>query len=110
MINIKKIALPLAIITCFCCCVVARTGDGISNIFAIDNNCGYSNIFEIDNLLEPIPGDFTLDGIVDERDLEVLASQWLSQPGNPSADIAPPGGDNLINFLDFIILTEHWLE
>ena len=56
------------------------------------------------------PGDFVIDGIIDALDLEVLASQWLQEPGTPSADIAPWPTDEFVNFRDFALLTEQWLE
>ncbi len=40
-----------------------------------------------------------------------MAEQWLGVPGEPSADIAPqPNGDGIVNFFDFAIMAEHWLE
>jgi hypothetical protein len=57
-------------------------------------------------------GGANLDGIgdIDSNDLAILVSQWLQTPGTPSADIAPETPDNIVNFLDFAILAEHWLE
>ncbi|OHB58595.1 MAG: hypothetical protein A2Y12_08225 [Planctomycetes bacterium GWF2_42_9] len=56
-------------------------------------------------------GDLQPDGAVDIADLAIMASQWLESPGTPSADIMPkPNGDNIVNFLDFAELAEHWLE
>ncbi|GAH89526.1 unnamed protein product, partial [marine sediment metagenome] len=43
-------------------------------------------------------------------DFAILAEQWLEEPGDPSADIAPAGGDNTVNLLDLEVLAEHWLE
>ncbi|MBN1392578.1 MAG: right-handed parallel beta-helix repeat-containing protein [Sedimentisphaerales bacterium] len=58
-----------------------------------------------------IPGDFNLDNKVDSYDLNILADQWLLPPGSPSADIAPlPTGDDFVDFLDFAVLANHWLE
>ena len=53
-----------------------------------------------------IPGDFTGNGFVDFEDLEILVSYWLQN--EPSVDIAPPGRDGIINFLDFAGLAENW--
>lgn len=55
------------------------------------------------------------DGVVDFRDLAVLAEAWLanaSSPNwNPSADLAPQESpDGRIDFLDFAVLAEHWLD
>jgi hypothetical protein len=56
-------------------------------------------------------GDFDGNGKVDSQDLAILADQWLEPPGNPSADIAPlPTGDGIVNFLDFALFAQHWLE
>jgi hypothetical protein len=58
-----------------------------------------------------LAGDITGDGTVDFEDLIIMAEQWLSPPGNPSADIAPqPNGDGVVNFLDFAELAENWLK
>jgi hypothetical protein len=43
------------------------------------------------------------------KDYSIMAGQWLQPPGVPPADIAPPGGDNTVNWLDLDILTEEWL-
>jgi hypothetical protein len=59
----------------------------------------------------PILGDFEPDGDVDFNDLTILVNQWLQIPGSPSADIAPqPGGDNFVDFRDFALFAESWLE
>ena len=60
-----------------------------------------------------IPGDFELDGDVDLRDFAVLALAWLSEPGNitwnPACDISDPN-DNIIDSIDLVVFTEHWLN
>jgi hypothetical protein len=43
--------------------------------------------------------DFNGDRYIDLHDLEILSDNWLEN--QPSLDIAPPGGDGIINFLDF---------
>ena len=57
-------------------------------------------------------GDINCDGIVDYNDLEILARQWLQHRDFPPyADIVPaPNGDDMVNFLDFAVVAEHWLE
>ncbi len=45
------------------------------------------------------PGDFNYDGSVDYEDLATLAGYWLDY--DPLADIAPEGGDGIVNFLDY---------
>lgn len=46
------------------------------------------------------------DGIVDQFDLMGMAVDWLSS--EPDFDIAPPGGDGVVNMLDFSILSSQW--
>jgi hypothetical protein len=56
-------------------------------------------------------GNFEPDCDVDWADLAVLVDQWLQPPGTPSADIAPlPDGDGTVNFLDFAVQADNWLE
>ena len=58
------------------------------------------------------------DGMVDMLDLAVLAQAWLStalpspsESWNAQADLAPkPIRDSKIDFQDFSVLAEHWLE
>ncbi|NIP32730.1 MAG: S8 family serine peptidase [Phycisphaerae bacterium] len=50
--------------------------------------------------------DFNSDGVVDFKDLRTLLNSWLMD--DPSVDIAPPGGDGIINFLDFAQCSESW--
>lgn len=55
-------------------------------------------------------GDISGDCQVDFTDFGILANQWLQAPGCPSADIAPDGGNGLVDISDLALLTEHWLE
>jgi hypothetical protein len=58
-----------------------------------------------------LAADLNQDGIVNFKDFEILANQWLHIPANPSADIFPvPTGDNFVNILDLNMLTEQWLK
>jgi hypothetical protein len=55
--------------------------------------------------------DIDGDGNVAFTDFGYLASQWLSSPGEPSADIAPlPEGDGTVNELDLAAFVERWLR
>jgi hypothetical protein len=54
--------------------------------------------------------DINCDGNVNLIDFAILGNQWLQAPGAPSADIAPDGGDGVVDYLDVDVLTEHWLE
>jgi hypothetical protein len=54
-------------------------------------------------------GDFDNQCDVDFDDLKEIASHWLQK--EPLVDIAPPPtGDGIVNFKDFAVLAEHWLE
>ncbi|MHC4338505.1 MAG: S8 family serine peptidase [Planctomycetota bacterium] len=46
-----------------------------------------------------ILADFNYDGVVDFEDLGTLSDNWLDY--DPFVDIAPGGGDGIINFLDY---------
>jgi hypothetical protein len=51
-------------------------------------------------------GDFEPDGDVDMDDLAVFVEQWLLE--ELSADVAPDGGDGIVNFLDWAICADGW--
>jgi parallel beta-helix repeat protein len=54
--------------------------------------------------------DIDGDGDVDFVDYAILASQWQQEPGEPSADIAPPpAGDGFVDINDLALLVEYWL-
>jgi hypothetical protein len=55
------------------------------------------------------PADLNLDCEVDFVDFAVLAGQWQQPPGEPSADIAPHGGDGIVDMNDLGLLVESWL-
>ena len=60
-----------------------------------------------------VVGDITGEGDVNMADLMRLAEKWLwtGTPGSADEDIAPhPDGDGIVNFLDFAIMTENWME
>ncbi|MFA5238758.1 MAG: S8 family serine peptidase [Phycisphaerae bacterium] len=50
--------------------------------------------------------DLNCDGIVDFYDLAELLGLWLQD--EPGLDSAPPGGDGIINFLDFAKFAQSW--
>jgi hypothetical protein len=54
-------------------------------------------------------GDLDSDGDVDFRDFAILANQWRQSPGSPSADIAPPGGNGVVDLFDLDVLADDWL-
>ncbi|MHC4336176.1 MAG: S8 family peptidase, partial [Planctomycetota bacterium] len=53
-----------------------------------------------------IPGDFDYSGSLESDDLARLVGYWLEN--EPSVDIAPQGGDGIIDFLDFAIFAQNW--
>jgi hypothetical protein len=61
---------------------------------------------------DPCQGaDLDRGGMVDIDDFAILASQWLSVPGVPTADIAPiPDKDNFVDILDLLLFAENWLR
>ena len=75
------------------------------NVYPVNRSYSTSNLFEV-----TIKGDIDGDKTVNVNDLIILSEQWLCQPGYPSADIAPPQSDNVINFLDFSTLVDNWLK
>ncbi len=56
------------------------------------------------------PADLDGNGRVDFFDFAILGNQWLQEPGFPSADIAPFGGDCIVDFEDLSEFCKHWLE
>jgi hypothetical protein len=67
---------------------------------------GGGDTVEIDYVRMSCPSSsYCFDGTCDLSDLLLMAINWLSN--DPVTDIS---GDAIINFLDFAILAEHWLE
>jgi len=54
-----------------------------------------------------VSADFDESGVYDFGDVVVLTQNWLKN--RPDIDIAPPGGDGVINCIDFSALAELWL-
>ena len=61
-------------------------------------------------VFQPLPGDISLDGVVNGDDLAMLTYAWLSTPTSsnwwPGADI---NADGIVNSDDLAILTYYWL-
>jgi len=70
------------------------------------NQQHYSLILTGQLTQQPLLGDFNGDGSVDFKDLAILVTCWLTD--EPSVDIAPAGGDGIVNFLDFSQLAQNW--
>lgn len=58
----------------------------------------------------PLPGDIDDSGEVDLADLITFSEHWSTWAPGQSADIAPPGGDNRVDLLDYALLAQHWLR
>jgi hypothetical protein len=59
---------------------------------------------------QPVLGEFLCPDGVDMRDFAVLATQWRLPPAEPSADIAPKGGDNIVDRFDLAAMADNWLS
>ncbi len=55
-------------------------------------------------------GDFVCPDGVEMRDFAILGAQWQQPAGKPSADIAPDGGDGIINGSDLAAFANNWLK
>jgi uncharacterized protein (TIGR03790 family) len=53
-----------------------------------------------------VPGDLTLDGVVDAADVVVLQNYWMQNGGFRTGDLT---GDGFINVGDFQIVQQNWL-
>jgi hypothetical protein len=67
---------------------------------ALTNGHQYYSLIVSGSLLT----DFNGDRSIDLNDLDILSNNWLENA--PSIDIAPAGGDGIINFLDFEIFAQ----
>jgi len=56
------------------------------------------------------PADLNKDNKVNMLDYAILASQWQQAPTVPSADIAPSGGDGIVDFRDLGVMADEWLD
>ncbi|MEJ5259473.1 MAG: C25 family cysteine peptidase [Anaerohalosphaeraceae bacterium] len=56
------------------------------------------------------PADLNRSGLVDLEDFSILSGQWLGEPGDPSADTAPSGGDGWVDLEDLAELADNWLK
>ncbi len=55
-----------------------------------------------------IPCDLNYDGSINFKDLRIFVGSWLGD--DLSIDIAPAGGDGIINMLDFAKCAESWQQ
>jgi hypothetical protein len=54
----------------------------------------------------PVLGDFDKDSDVDTGDLGVFVEQWLLE--RLAGDVAPDGGDGIVNFVDWAVFADRW--
>lgn len=54
--------------------------------------------------------DLNKDAVVDYFDFAIMANQWFSAPGTPSADIAPIERDLMVDFKDLAVISAEWLD
>jgi lysophospholipase L1-like esterase len=76
------------------------------------NATGYQAMvdsIDLDLFEQEATADLNQDGNVNLVDFAILAGQWLQAPGEPSADIAPPEGDGVVDFEDLYLMTQEWL-
>jgi hypothetical protein len=61
-----------------------------------------------------VEGDVTGDCVVDVSDLAAMAGAWLTEPGqadwNSVCDVAPEGGNDVIDVHDFGVIVGRWQE
>ena len=75
---------------------------------------GYENIWRLcsEGLEYPklawqyLPGDIVCPDGVGFEDVAELSDQWLFE--EIPADLAPPGGDGIVNFADFVVFADQW--
>jgi len=79
---------------------------GHTNSNGDPNSSIYPSAMSIVSILPP--GDINGDRIVNFKDFAILVNKWLQAPGSPSADIAPQGGDGIVDMLDLDVLADDW--
>ena len=81
--------------------------DTVEDYLFADNLSGAKKLLDQIECTESIGGDVDGDCRVDIDDLQIMTSAWLQNV--PSADIAPTGGDGIVNLLDLAVLAQNWL-
>jgi hypothetical protein len=79
------------------------TGDGAAVSYDIYLGTSESVVASASRLA----GDLNDDGTVNYPDLKIFSDQWLSLPGNSSAE---SNGEDNINFGDYAIFANDWLQ
>jgi hypothetical protein len=86
---------------------VGETANGTEDIWKM--NCETMSYPKLSSW-QPVLGDFICPDGVDFIDFAVLAAQWRLPPAEPSADIAPNSGDNIVDRLDLAAMADNWLS
>jgi hypothetical protein len=77
--------------------------DGAGNVYVADSgNCSIQ-------VFTPVGNDFNGDGQIGLYELDQIAShwQWTGKPGSIREDLVP---DGIVDFADFSVFAQHWLE
>jgi hypothetical protein len=89
---------------------VSTSGDSaIVGAWGDNPNGSYSGSAYVFELVCPT-ADLNDDCCVDFVDFAVMSDQWQQAPGEPSADIAPEGGDGVVDMKDLEVLAGEWLQ
>ncbi len=104
--------------------VIFRETDTLNNLEKIDILLTSDGVYEIKlakstyrsgrdyglafELVDPIPGDFDLNYVVDENDLMNLTSEWLATGAGLQADMIDTGPD-IVDLSDFAEFSKYWL-
>ena len=76
-------------------------GWDFNNVWHICETYNYPKL-----IWQMLPGDIVCPDGVDFLDIEALCKQWLLE--EIPADLAPSGGDGIVNFADFAVFAAQW--
>ncbi len=79
----------------------ADAGWDFNDIWSIREGISYPRF-----IWQILLGDIVCPGGVDIYDLTELCDEWLLE--KIPADLAPPGGDGIVNFADFAVFADQW--
>jgi hypothetical protein len=83
----------------------------ISETYSMYSYLGDLSVYrdQILDIIMPIPGDASLDGVVNDVDASILAAHWL-MPADALWEDGDFNGDGNVNDADAAILAAHWHE
>lgn len=116
--NSIKIVLVMFVINLSVCFGTQYEYDSLNRLSSVSYNDGTKIIYRYDasgNCQQKIVAavsdvDINGDGGVNLNDYAILAQQWLTGPAEPTADIAPLGGDGEVDILDLNQMASYWLH